>query len=145
MFRVPRTLRPIFCGPGLNIHACFTSTSTISSNQPNAPLDLDPSLRALLKDVDMSLIHHKSRQHKHTELQVLPINPSITGETDVYNGAPHEERYTERKSPAAHFGSQRIGTVVLPFELRKSIGILISGLVLPGELLLTYLTPCCRF
>jgi hypothetical protein len=32
-----------------------------------------------------------------------------------------------KKSPAAYFGSQGIGTVVIPSELRKSISLLISG------------------
>jgi hypothetical protein len=40
-----------------------------------------------------------------------------------YHAGPRDAR----KSPAALFGSQSIGQVVLPFELQKSIGLLISG------------------
>ena len=35
--------------------------------------------------------------------------------------------WSEPKSPAALFGSRRIGCVVLPFELQRSILRLISG------------------
>jgi hypothetical protein len=99
--------------------------------QPNSPLNLDPSLQALLADVDISLIKNKS---KH-----LPKGPR---ELEIWDG-PSEEAYSlinedishtadehlTRKSPAAHYGSLRTGATILPFELHASISRLISGLL----------------
>lgn len=39
----------------------------------------------------------------------------------------HSERSEHRKSPAARFGSKKIGAVVMPTELQKSITALIDG------------------
>jgi hypothetical protein len=98
------------------------------SSHPNPPLDLDPSLQALLKDVDVSLSHSASKAPltpPQRELEALPIE-------DAEEGAltPDEEtsdRSSQRKSPAALFGSQQIGAVVLPPQLQTSINLLISG------------------
>lgn len=106
----------------------FSSSSTISAGQPNAPLSLDPSLQALLKDVNISLINHKTRPSPHRELEVFPAE-EVLNETVEIDGS-HDtsmEDHLRRKSPAAHFGSQQIGSVVIPFELRKSINLLIAG------------------
>jgi hypothetical protein len=111
--------RPIRLAP-------FTSAPTFSSSQPNAPLDLDPGFRALLKDVDISITNHKAQQHCHTELQELSAQNTSPDLAIVYEG---DDRYKERKSPAALFGSQSIGAVVIPSELEKSITLLISGIV----------------
>lgn len=120
--------------------AYFSSSPVSSSHQPNAPLDLDPAFQALLKDVDMSLLQKKSRHisaenrhaRVHRELEVYPQDPRTL---DDYAGPEdldfHEDGPTAkeaRKSPAALFGSQRIGTVVLPFELQNTITRLIAGI-----------------
>jgi len=91
---------------------------------------LDPSFKVLLKDIDISL--HKAR---HTQvdngrslLRELEEFPDDSLENDVQ---PEDEDSLEpralRKSPAAHFGSQKIGAVVIPSELQESIETLISG------------------
>jgi hypothetical protein len=56
----------------------------------------------------------------------------VAEDGQVGGGGKEEENYhagprDARKSPAALFGSQSIGQVVLPFELQKSISLLISG------------------
>jgi hypothetical protein len=95
------------------------------STQPNPPLDLDPDLRVLLKDVDVSLKRSKTRsQSPRQELEAYPIK-----DLEQNSLTPDEElsEYAQRKSPAAHFGSQQIGAVVLPPQLQTSINLLISG------------------
>ncbi|KAF9270814.1 Rsm22-domain-containing protein [Marasmius fiardii PR-910] len=105
------------------------STSRPVTRRPKPSLDLDPTLHALLRDVDISLARHKSPENTAPrELDVLPPEHS-TAIPDTYEP---EERVDlsdglERKSPAALFGSQRIGAVVLPIELQNSINILING------------------
>jgi hypothetical protein len=129
MFRALRYLRPNSTWLTQRLTNSFFSFTT-SAGQPNAPLDLDPSLRALLKDVDISLIKRKSLENRtqpHRELEVLPTGLSLVNEVDVENDIVDEEGSKERKSPAALFGSDRIGAVVLPLELQKSISLLISG------------------
>ena len=119
--------------------ACFSSSAASSSHQPNAPLDLDPSFNAILKDIEISLLRQKSRHatasnstaRSHRELEVFPSE-----ETPVETGVdvePYEPVFDDldprdgRKSPAAAFGSQHIRQVVLPLELHNSIDRLISG------------------
>lgn len=120
----------------------FSSTASASSSQPNAPLDLDPSFKTLLRDVDLSLARHKADKAArygnsgpaplpHRELETLPLEqdseeyPLATIDTQV------EEEYWDpraaRKSPAATFGSHGIGQVTIPFELQDSITRLIEG------------------
>jgi hypothetical protein len=96
---------------------------------PNPALDLDPSLRALLQDVDISLTKHKApvqREELHRELEVIS---SVGSEPATLVELDHEDHGRDRKSPAARFGGNQIGAVVLPFELQKSIGSLISSMV----------------
>ena len=109
------------------------------SHQPNAPVELDPSYDALLKDADMSILRHKTWQvttdtpRPHAipprELEVVSIDPLddylSSEELDTQEGVRHGRE--SQKSPAALFGSQHIGAVVLPFELQQSIARLISG------------------
>ncbi|KAI9057056.1 hypothetical protein FKP32DRAFT_1598544 [Trametes sanguinea] len=66
-----------------------------------------------------------SASHGPRELEVFPHDPDApvdylsSAELDAQDeGFGSKER---RKSPAAHFGSQRIGAVVLPFELESTI------------------------
>jgi hypothetical protein len=110
----------------------IASSSTTLSNPPThrKRLDIDPSLQALLQDVDMSLM---SQKH---------VNPDMRRELDVLSsGRPEEydrehdeeeqndfdQYFGKRKSPAAQFGSQHIGSVVLPHEMQKSIATMVSG------------------
>ncbi|OSX67019.1 hypothetical protein POSPLADRAFT_1164299 [Postia placenta MAD-698-R-SB12] len=119
--------------------AAFSSTAIPFSHQPNAPLDLDPSFRELLKDVEMSLLRQASRHatapnphaRAHRELEIYPRDPA---ELDVHFGEDDLEATEDdvssgkegRKSPAAFFGSQRIGQVVLPLELQNTVSRLIA-------------------
>ncbi|PCH34122.1 Rsm22-domain-containing protein [Wolfiporia cocos MD-104 SS10] len=119
--------------------AHFSSTASSSSHQPNAPLDLDPSFQALLRDADISLLRQKSRHahainphaRVHRELEIFENDPLSF---DDHSGPVNEDYLGEeldakegRKSPAALFGSQQIGHVVLPLELRQTIDRLIAG------------------
>lgn len=85
---------------------------------------LDPSLEALLQDVDISLHNYKST-HKHRELDVIST-PEEGTELQEYQDDAGDE-YHGRKSPAAHFGSDRTGSMILPHELQNAISELISG------------------
>ncbi|KAF7436331.1 37S ribosomal protein S22 [Pleurotus ostreatus] len=102
-------------------------SSNTETAQPNPPLDLDPSFQALLRDVDISLERHNPKDAalpSRRELEALPVE----GTEDsllLPDDAPHDE-YSLRKSPAAHFGSQRIGAVILPLELQASITSIIA-------------------
>jgi hypothetical protein len=115
-----------------NGSAFFLSSKSFSSH-PKPPLDLDPSLQALLKDVDVSLSHSASRtplSPPQRELEAFPID-------DIEGSAltPDEEipdRPPQRKSPAALFGSDQIGAIVLPPQLQTSINLLISGAGYPS-------------
>ncbi|KAJ3487116.1 hypothetical protein NLI96_g3758 [Meripilus lineatus] len=98
---------------------------------------LDPSLRELLRDVDLSLLKHKTRRGStgltetpsHRELEVFPNDPSpdvdyLTAEE--LDGEVESNEKEHRKSPAALFGSLRIGAVILPLELQGAITKLIA-------------------
>ena len=108
-----------------------STTAPLDQTHPNAPLNLDPTLQSLLKDVDMSLVRHKARHlpRVHRELEAIPTDQSVD------DGVAYDEEYQDnsfdhkdtRRSPAAQFGSRHIGAVVLPFELQKSINRLIAG------------------
>ncbi|KZT72933.1 Rsm22-domain-containing protein [Daedalea quercina L-15889] len=116
----------------------FSSSACSSSHQPNAPLDLDPSFHAVLKDVEMSLLRQKSRHASaanpaarvHRELEVYSQTEAledVAPDVDPYDS--HAEAFEAkdgRKSPAAAFGSQRIRSVVLPLELQNRIDCLIA-------------------
>lgn len=109
---------------------CSLSTTTPSFGKINSALNLDPSLQALLNDVDISLTRHKVALHSHRELDVIPsetIEDSAIVAQDSEHSASEEAESLERKSPAAIFGSQGIGAVVLPLEMQNSINLLIAG------------------
>ncbi|OCH90069.1 Rsm22-domain-containing protein, partial [Obba rivulosa] len=115
--------------------ASFSSTSTALMHQPNAPLDLDPSFQALLKDADMSLRRHKSERPLNKEyaprreLQVYPSEEPVADNYIPELDVEPQDGYTpreRRKSPAALLGSLQIGEVVLPFELKETITRLIA-------------------
>jgi hypothetical protein len=104
------------------------SSSTAALGKINPSLNLDPSLQALLKDVDISLTRHKTSFSPHRELDIIPPEIDLNSEIAVQD--PEDsvlEDSLERKSPAALFGSKGIGAVVLPLEMQNSINLLISG------------------
>lgn len=106
--------------------AAFGSLSRLAAAQPNPRLN-NLDLETLLQDVDIAL-HNHSRTHRKTpqELEVIPLQ---SGEAEIipdsYDREFHEN--LPRKSPAALFGSQQLGAVVLPLELQDTIQRLISG------------------
>lgn len=112
----------------------LSTSARIHAPKPNTPLDLDPSLQQLLKDVDISLARHKAdtaAEHsaiaarRQLEVHVDDATPVDTTEAleDDYS---YESRET-RKSPAALFGSKRTGATILPLELTNAISRLIEG------------------
>lgn len=111
---------------------CFRSAANIShaaGHQPKQPLHLDPSLRALLRDVDVSLHSHlQTRSHRELEVFSGPgDSPDLSSSTGPAHSEPFEGSITiGRKSPAAEFGSEKIGAVALPSQLTKSIKQLIQ-------------------
>lgn len=120
------------------VRGMASSASSSTAHAPNPPLDLDPSMQALLRDADMSLLRHKARRvlgsdpnKPPRELEVYPNDPFTD---DAYMTAAEldsqeleSEEGLGRKSPAAAFGSQQIGAVVLPVELQNTISRLIAG------------------
>ncbi|KAF8640974.1 hypothetical protein AX17_000620 [Amanita inopinata Kibby_2008] len=75
----------------------------------------------------MSLLNHKIYPPPLRELQVFP-NESNKNFVPAHVAGPEVEDYVGpgRKSPAAAFGGQNIGAVVLPYQLIKSINQLIQ-------------------
>ena len=87
---------------------------------PNAPLDLDPSLQDLLRNADMTMAHrsnaHESPGRRHREL-VKQEGITTTSWVEEEELSSRESR----KSPAAEFGSRKIGAVVLSDQLQESV------------------------
>ena len=116
-------------------HQVLRASSTYAGPQePNAPLELDPSLRNLLKDADMSLrrFSHKIRKESSTnstrELEVLEFDETWSSEQSPHNAEdqnPFERK--ERKSARAAFGSRGIGSVSIPNQMREAIENIING------------------
>ncbi len=105
----------------------FLRFSSSSSHQPNAPLDLDKSFTAILSDIDNSIAEQKlNRHHSISDIHELTAYPTDFGATELAQDDEENIR-AQRKSPAADFGSQRLGAVVIPQELKQSISVLISG------------------
>jgi hypothetical protein len=114
----------------------FGSSASSGFPQVNPRVELDPALRDLLRDVDMSLGGKKRRrggphpvlkrelEHFPELQQVTSVTTSDPGDLDL---EAQDEDVVGRKSPAADFGSQGIGAVVLPLELQNSINLIISG------------------
>lgn len=97
------------------------------TGQPNSRLELDPTLRALLKDEDISLAGKTQSGRSMKELEVLSSMDSGKATDLMLDEEDEYERSGERKSPAAFYGSQQIGQVVLPNQLQNTINVLISG------------------
>lgn len=132
-----RGCRPIGAKLPRQLRASPLSTSPVThSHHPNAPLDLDPSFKALLKDVDMSLLRQKSRPShilSHggpstpRQLELIPKETFDENSEDAWTDETEDQQLLSRKSPAALFGSQGIGAVQLPLELQDTISRLIAG------------------
>ncbi|KAH7886180.1 mitochondrial small ribosomal subunit Rsm22-domain-containing protein [Phlebopus sp. FC_14] len=115
----------------------FSSSANLHSVQPNPSLILDPSLKTLLQDVDLSVTRHKHgknvvpRPRPSRELEALTNDEGDVEyhEMDVEDYSPNElmQRRLARKSPAARFGSNQIGAVILPPELQRSVLALIQA------------------
>lgn len=58
----------------------------------------------------------------------LLVKEQMDKDEEAYGGEEyHAGKREDRKSPAALFGSQAIGQVVLPYELQTSVGLMIQG------------------
>jgi hypothetical protein len=100
----------------------FSSLSRPGVAQPNARLDVD--LEILLRDVDTAL--HVSKQQKKSPQELDAV--SALGDVELGDmDHDSEDRGLSRKSPAAIFGSQQLGQIILPLELQDTIQRLISG------------------
>jgi hypothetical protein len=136
---------PFRCGtrhsrlPDAHIHVSFNIPVFLQRLSPyliqNPPLNLDPVFEALLSDVDISLKNHMKGSPKHKELEIVTgvdsglLNGlSLTEWSSMEINADLDDVEREsRKSPAAIFGSNQIGSVILPQELRSAVEAIISG------------------
>jgi hypothetical protein len=106
----------------------FLRFSSSPSHQPNAPLELDKSFKAILRDIDSSIAEQKlNRHHSLPDRHELTAYPTDSEVTELAHQDDEGGTRAERKSPAAQFGSQQLGTVVIPKELKQTISDLISG------------------
>ncbi|CAK5280377.1 unnamed protein product [Mycena citricolor] len=112
----------------------FSSSSKCASQLKNR-VDLDPSLAQLMRDVDMSLGQKKRARtaaapttRELEEVENIELLDAVTGPpADLLDFEPFEDdAKLARKSPAAAFGSENIGMVVLPLELTNTINALIA-------------------
>ncbi|KAJ7755072.1 Rsm22-domain-containing protein [Mycena maculata] len=132
-------LRSVLNRPSLV--SLFGSSTPVCSPQLKPPIDLDPALRDLLRDVDMSLGGNKRSRAHHTPVKRqlrLEEFPELHSDAVVSGGVTvselgddfdlSESRHdsANRKSPAAEFGSRGLGDAVLPLELQNSINLIIS-------------------
>ncbi|KAG8739333.1 37S ribosomal protein S22 [Ceratobasidium sp. 414] len=111
------------------------------SHAPNAPLELDPALTRLLYDTDLSLLRKSRHGSKHyverAELEVESGPNAFENPPPEFEGYEVVERglverndedvgvragpREERRSPAAVYGTNYIGMVVLPWELEHAV------------------------
>lgn len=118
------------------------STSRVTRSQgPNARLELDQSFNEFMKSssdmrswkaqTDRGTSHVENTQHSPRELEVYPED-HLTSDRylspEELDSLEAEDEKHSRKSPAALFGSQRHGTIVVPLELQRTITKLISGM-----------------
>lgn len=87
----------------------------------------------------MAILGHNSRQldraePRHQAVRELELYSDGSLETNEYLSAQEldslestENNKDTRKSPAALFGSQRFGAIMIPFELQETITKLIAG------------------
>ena len=121
----------------------FLRCSSSTSHQPNAPLDLDKSFRAILRDVDNSIAEQKlNRHHSLPDIHELTAYPTGLEVAELTHEEEEGNTRAQRKSPAAHFGSQQLGVVVIPQELKQTISALISG---ENGTVIAYFPVCLQF
>lgn len=124
--QLTRRVPPLFAKNNPCAVLLFNSFSNSATAQPNPRLNLDPNLQTLLQDVDMAL--HSYAKKRKQPLHELEVIPSESGEAlAIPEDYDQKSDDLPRKSPAALFGSQRLGAVVLPLELQDAIQRLISG------------------
>ena len=105
--------------------SAFHSSPRWQSQMPNVPLDLDPSFRELFGDAGMGMAHRLNAHHpghRHVE----PIEKEGVTLTSWIEEEEIISR-ASRKSPAADFGSRKIGAVVLSDQLQESVTRLIES------------------
>ena len=113
----------------------FHASSHWRSQMPNAPLDLDPTLQTLLRDADMTMAHRfnahypKEEPPSHRHMELIE-EEGVTSTSWIEEEEPSSSRGS-RKSPAAEFGSKKIGAVVLPDQLQESVVRLIESAFIP--------------
>ncbi|KAG6911344.1 hypothetical protein DXG01_001015 [Tephrocybe rancida] len=107
------------CGP----RASTPISARTFTGQPNPPLNLDPTLQAVLEEGDMALTRGR-RGKRVKELEVVSVEEQFDSE-DTSHDEP-DGYGLERRSPAAHYGSRQIGAVILPNQLQNAINGLIS-------------------
>ncbi|KAF5352672.1 hypothetical protein D9756_005834 [Leucocoprinus leucothites] len=122
---LPLWARSDGCIP-LTAIAGFSSSTRLAAAQPNPRIDLDPSLQTLLQDVDLALHNHSRKEKKRLHQLEVISTEEVAEDRSFENDAYDTEKGVHRKSPAASFGSQRIGAVTLPLELQHTIQRLIS-------------------
>ncbi|KAL1739148.1 mitochondrial small ribosomal subunit Rsm22-domain-containing protein, partial [Schizophyllum fasciatum] len=114
--------------------AAGLSTSAAAGNAaaaaaPNPRMHLDPTLQALLRDVDISLTSPQAKAKykapKKRELEVFPQDGTVV-DVEPFEEEEIEDERLHRKSPAAKFGSERIGSLVLPHELQREINLIVA-------------------
>lgn len=97
----------------------FSSLPRPGAAKPNVRLDVD--LETLLRDVDTAL-------HTSKKLRKAPQELDVASDVELDDMVrDDEDDQLPRKSPAAIFGSQQLGQIVLPLELQDTIQRLISG------------------
>ena len=97
---------------------------------PNAPLDLDPAFQNLLRNADITMAHRSNAHHSKEEPSSHRHMELVEQEGMTTSNWIEEEEVNSRgsrKSPAAEFGSRRIGAVVLPDQLQESVTRLIES------------------
>lgn len=137
-FLFPPLINPSYAKRCLHASSRVRTDANANTGTDHSP-QIDPDLRALLYDVDLSLARPTAKARRlrremagyqarteHRELEViqdLPDLESLEVEDEEHVLFP----LNERKSPAASFGSRQIGAVVLPWELQKSVTRLLNG------------------
>ena len=105
--------------------SAFHSSPRWQSQMPNAPLDLDPSFRELFRDADMGMAHRLNAHYPGHRRVELVKQERITSTNWIEEEEPTSRG--SRKSPAAEFGSRKIGAVVLSDQLQESVTRLIES------------------
>ncbi|KLO20780.1 Rsm22-domain-containing protein [Schizopora paradoxa] len=105
----------------------FHRSSRHEAHHTNPSLDIDDSMRDVLNVSDMRSLKQRGRQvppldgaSTARELEELEYDETWEGSASEDHSVEESES-TERKSARASFGSQRIGSVFLPLEMRNAV------------------------